>query len=103
MTTLFILDMSSALVNSADQYIGSASFTTLLITRAFGTNPTGDLINSGLPNNSALDLVSISPRDLEILDPRALPYSRPAVSHIGPPMGLVPVDYLAVICPSQCL
>jgi hypothetical protein len=29
------------------------------------------------------DLVSISPRALEILDPNALPYSRPAVSHIG--------------------
>ena len=29
------------------------------------------------------DLVSIFPRALEILDPRALPYSRPAVSHIG--------------------
>jgi hypothetical protein len=29
------------------------------------------------------DLVSISPRAFEILDPRTLPYSRPAVSHIG--------------------
>jgi hypothetical protein len=29
------------------------------------------------------DLVSISPRALETLDPRALPYNRPAVSHIG--------------------
>jgi hypothetical protein len=28
-------------------------------------------------------LVSISPQAFEILDPRTLPYSRPAVSHIG--------------------
>jgi hypothetical protein len=29
------------------------------------------------------DVVSISLRALEIFDPRALPYSRSAVSHIG--------------------
>src|SRR6266404_378760 len=52
MTTLFILDMSSAVVNSADQYrgVGTSSGNQALTRWAFvGTNPTGELITSGLP------------------------------------------------------
>src|SRR6266404_8286901 len=54
MTTLFILDMSSASVNSADQYrgVGISSGNQALTRCAFvGTNQTDELITSGLPVN----------------------------------------------------
>jgi len=44
-------------------------------------------------------------RLLDILDSRAFPYIPPSRGHIGltKQVGLVPVDYLSVICPSEFL